>query len=78
VAIGEFLESDCRESDESNVAGPRYFEGHSLGAKEYLFYDHLNEVRYIRAGDEMRGVGLFVRREPFEAHIFDVSPISEP
>jgi hypothetical protein len=58
--------------------GRVHFEGHSLAAKEYLFYDQLNDVRYIRAGDEMRGVGLFVRREPFEAHIFDVSPVPEP
>ena len=58
--------------------GRVHFEGRLLAAKEYVFYDELNDVRYIRAGDEMRGVGLFVRREPFEAHIFDVSPVPEP
>ncbi len=58
--------------------GRVHFEGCSLAAKEYTFYDQLNDVRYIRAGDEMRCVGLFVRREPLEAHIFDVSPVQEP
>lgn len=54
------------------------FAGRSLSAKEYVFYDQLNDVRYVRAGDEVRGAGLFVRREAFQAHIFDVSPIPEP
>ena len=57
--------------------GRVHFEGRSLAAKEYLFYDQLNDVRYVRTGDEMRGTGLFVRREAFQAHIFDVSPVVE-
>ncbi|HEY6904460.1 MAG TPA: alpha-amylase family glycosyl hydrolase [Candidatus Acidoferrales bacterium] len=57
--------------------GRVHFEGHSLAAKEYVFYDQLNDVRYIRSRDELRGVGLFVRREAFQAHIFDVSPVPE-
>ena len=44
-----------------------------LPEKEYVLYDELNDVRYVRAGDEMRGAGLFIRREAFQAHIFDVS-----
>jgi hypothetical protein len=58
--------------------GRVHFAGRSLPAKEYVFYDQLNDVRYVRAGDEVRGAGLFVRREAFQAHIFDVSPIPEP
>jgi hypothetical protein len=58
--------------------GRVHFEGRSLAAKEYLFYDQMNDVPYVRAGDEMRGAGLFVRREAFQAHIFDVSPVAEP
>jgi len=58
--------------------GRVHFGGRSLPAKEYVFYDELNDVRYVRAGDEMRGAGLFVRREGFEAHIFDVSPLPQP
>jgi hypothetical protein len=45
-----------------------------LAAKEYVFYDELNDVRYIRSGDELRNPGLFVRREGFDAHLFNVSP----
>lgn len=57
--------------------GRIHFEGRSLTAKEYLFYDQLNDVRYVRAGEEMRGAGLFVRREGSQAHIFDVSPVQD-
>ncbi len=58
--------------------GRVHFGGRSLPAKEYIFYDELNDVRYVRAGDEVRGAGLFVRREAFQAHIFDVSPVPQP
>ncbi len=58
--------------------GRVHFANRSLSAKEYVFYDELNDVRYVRPGDEMRGAGLFVRREGFEAHVFDVSPLPQP
>lgn len=58
--------------------GRVHFGNRSLPAKEYVFYDELNDVRYVRAGDEVRGPGLFVRREGFQAHIFDVSPVPQP
>jgi glycosidase len=45
-----------------------------LAAKEYVFYDELNDVRYNRSADELRSPGLFVRREGFDAHLFNVSP----
>jgi hypothetical protein len=45
-----------------------------LNAKAYVFYDELNDVRYVRSTDELRSPGLFVRREGFEAHLFNVSP----
>ena len=43
-------------------------------ALQYIFYDELNEVRYDRTGDELHGVGLFVRLEGFQAHIFNITP----
>ena len=43
-------------------------------AKQYVFYDQLNEVRYDRNGAELHDVGLFIRLEGFQAHIFDVTP----
>jgi hypothetical protein len=45
-----------------------------LAAKEYVFYDELNDVRYLRTSDELRSLGLFVRRDGFDAHLFHVSP----
>ena len=42
--------------------------------QQYIFYDQLNEVRYDRSGEELHDVGLFVRLEGFQAHIFDVTP----
>ena len=46
-----------------------------LPANEYVFYDELHDVRYVRAADELRSPGLFVRREGFDAHLFEVSPV---
>ncbi len=46
-----------------------------LAAKEYVFYDELNDVRYLRDAKELGSVGLFVRRDGFGAHLFDVSPV---
>ncbi|HXQ24985.1 MAG TPA: alpha-amylase family glycosyl hydrolase [Candidatus Acidoferrales bacterium] len=51
------------------------FGDRPLPAKEYAFYDELNDVRYVRSADELHSPGLFVRREAFEAHLFDVSPV---
>jgi hypothetical protein len=45
-----------------------------LPAAEYVFHDELDDARYPRSGDELRRLGLFVRRDGFQAHLFDVSP----
>jgi hypothetical protein len=42
---------------------------------QYDFYDELHDVHYSRAGEELRAIGLFVRREAFDAHIFDITPV---
>jgi hypothetical protein len=42
-------------------------------AARYTFYDALNDVTYNRDGEELRTSGLFVRRDPFQAHLFEVS-----
>jgi hypothetical protein len=39
---------------------------------KYDFYDQLNDVHYERSGEELHSIGLFVRRERFGAHLFDV------
>jgi Alpha amylase, catalytic domain len=41
---------------------------------QYVFYDQLNDARYLRGGEELSRVGLFVRLEPFHAHLFDITP----
>jgi hypothetical protein len=41
-------------------------------AKQYIFDDQLNAVPYQRDGNELHNSGLFVRREAFDAHLFDV------
>lgn len=43
-------------------------------ALDYAFYDELNEVRYVRGGEELSGRGVFIRLEGSQAHLFDVSP----
>ena len=44
-------------------------------AQQYIFHDQLNEERYLRSGDELHSIGLFVRREAGQAHLFDVTPV---
>ncbi len=41
---------------------------------EYVFYDQLNEARYLRGGEELSRLGLFVRLEAYRAHLFDITP----
>jgi len=43
-------------------------------ANQYIFYDQLNEVRYDRSGAELHDVGLFIRLDGFQAHLFDITP----
>jgi glycosidase len=49
------------------------FGDRSLPGQEYIFRDELDDIKYPRTGDEIRRVGLFVRREAYQAHLFDVS-----
>ncbi|MGA8143260.1 MAG: alpha-amylase family glycosyl hydrolase [Candidatus Acidiferrales bacterium] len=42
-------------------------------SNEYIFHDELYDVRYPRSGEELHNIGLFVRREAFDAHIFDIT-----
>lgn len=45
-------------------------------AQQYIFYDELNRVRYPRSGEELHNVGLFIRRDGFQAHLFDITVAS--
>ena len=44
-------------------------------SKQYIFHDQLNSVHYQRHGQELHEVGLFVRRDAFGAHLFDIRPL---
>jgi hypothetical protein len=46
--------------------------------QQYIFYDELNDEKYLRSGEELHDVGLFIRREGFQAHIFDVTIAPAP
>jgi hypothetical protein len=50
------------------------FDDRPLDAKEYIFHDELDDARYPRNSEELRRDGLFVRKEGFQAHLFDISP----
>ena len=41
---------------------------------QYVFFDQLNNVRYLRDGAEISAIGLYVRLAPYQAHIFRVRP----
>jgi Alpha amylase, catalytic domain len=62
-----------------NVAGftsqGRVYLGDRVSpAQNYILNDELNDVRYDRTGDELHNIGLFIRRDSFQAHVFDVTP----
>ncbi len=42
-------------------------------AAQYTFWDQVNDVKYPRTGAELSSMGLFVRRDRFEAHLFDIA-----
>jgi hypothetical protein len=44
--------------------------------REYIFYDELNDVEYLRSGEELHNVGLFIRRDGFQAHLFNITVAS--
>jgi Alpha amylase, catalytic domain len=48
------------------------FGDRPFAQQECIFHDELDDTRYPRSGDEIRRLGLFVRREAFQAHLFDV------
>jgi hypothetical protein len=51
--------------------------GGGVDAKaQYVFWDQANNVKYPRTGEELNSLGLFVRRDAFEAHLFDITTAS--
>jgi Alpha amylase, catalytic domain len=54
--------------------GRVHLAGRVSPAQNYIFNDELNNVRYDRTGQELHNIGLFIRRDPFQAHLFDITP----
>ena len=54
--------------------GSVHFEQGHFDAKDYIFHDRLDDAKYVRKGDSLRSAGLFVRKDAFQAHLFDVVP----
>lgn len=46
-----------------------------VASRQYMFDDQLNAVQYQRDGHELHDSGLFVRRDAFGAHVFDIQPL---
>ena len=54
----------------------RIYLGAPLDAsRRYLFSDLLNDKDYEREGKDLAGNGLFVRLEPYRAHVFAISSL---
>ena len=41
--------------------------------RDYVFADQLDGARYLRKGSDLAQYGLYIRREAFQAHLFDVA-----
>jgi hypothetical protein len=54
--------------------GRVHLAGRVSPAQNYIFNDELNNFRYDRTGQELHEIGLFIRRDPFQAHLFDITP----
>jgi len=52
--------------------GRLQFAGQIAPGSDYVFVDALDGARYVRKGDELAQLGLFVRRDAYQAHLFDV------
>ena len=60
-------------SGASSQARVRFPAGISA-SQQYTFLDQLHDVPYPRAGDEIAHSGLFIRLDPYRAHLFDIIP----
>ena len=67
------MESDCGEPDGDTSQGRLRLGDRVSPVRQYIFYDELNDVTYLRSGEELHNVGLFIRRDGFQAHLFNVT-----
>jgi len=52
-----------------------HFDAGISPARTYNLSDRLDDVKYVRNGADIAREGLFVRRDAYRAHVFDVTPI---
>jgi glycosidase len=57
------------------MQGRVHFGDHIVPSRQYDFHDQLDDIHYARNGQELRNAGLFIRREAFQAHLFDVKAV---
>ena len=57
--------------------GRLHFEGLIDTKSAYNFNDQLDGAQYLRQGAEIAQQGLFIRRDAFQAHLFDVTPAAK-
>jgi hypothetical protein len=80
LAVYEWRSATAWKIIAVNIAGAasqgrvRMNESISLSI-QYDFCDELHDVHYSRAGEELRTIGIFVRRDAFDAHLFDITPV---
>jgi hypothetical protein len=59
----------------NTISQARIRFGEEISARrQYFFMDQLHDVRYPRDGGEISAKGLYVRLDPYRAHLFDVTP----
>lgn len=75
----QWLSGDFRKAVIINLAGTasqaRVLIADGISAsRQYLLLDQLHDARYPRDGGEISQLGLYVRLDPYRAHLFDVTP----
>jgi len=51
-----------------------HFEDGRFDPRNYIFHDRLDDAKYVRGGESLGSEGLFVRKDAFQAHLFEVVP----
>ncbi|MFZ0640024.1 MAG: alpha-amylase family glycosyl hydrolase [Candidatus Acidiferrales bacterium] len=75
----QWLSTNARKIVVVNLAGAasqcrvRISEGISA-SQQYTFLDQLHDVPYPRSGAELAESGLYIRLDPFRAHLFALTP----
>lgn len=57
--------------------GRLHLNGRIESSSTYNFKDQLDGADYIREGTEIAEQGLFVLRDAYQAHLFDITPMAE-